>query len=705
MTINAPIATQKPTTRSHHGIDFIDNYEWLREKESPETIAYLEEENAYTEQETSNLAQLKENIFQEIKSRVKETDMSVPTRAGDFWYYGRSVEGKSYGISCRLAVDEEHDPWVPPVIDEAEAAPGEQVLLDLNELAEGHDFFALGASSVTTSGRYLAYSVDTAGDERFTLRIKDLDTGELLPDVIEDVYYGATWAGEEYLFYQRVDDAWRSDSVWRHRVGTDASEDVRVFHETDERYNVGVGGTRSEKYLMIEAASKVTSEVWVLEEDNPTGEFRVIRPREEGIEYVVEHAVVEGKDAWLVTHNAHGPNFELGWMWAEDQLSNFGDLTVLIAHSDDVRLEGADTFRDQIVVAYRKDAISRAAIMKLDDGHLGTFEELSFDEELYSLAIAGNPEWDAPVLRMSYTSFITPNKVYDYVVATREMRLLKEQEVLGGYNPEDYEAHRVWVEAKDGAQIPVSVIHRSDLDFSKPNPTLLYGYGAYEISIDPGFSVARLSMLDRGMIFAIAHVRGGGEMGRGWYENGKMLKKRNTFTDFIAVADFFLAENITTRDMLVADGGSAGGLLMGAVANMGGDRFKAIEANVPFVDPLTSILMPELPLTVPEWEEWGNPYADPQVYHYMASYAPYENVEAKPYPNILAVTSINDTRVLYVEPAKWIAKLRTTATGGQFLLKTEMAAGHGGVSGRYEKWHQTAFEYAWLINQATGLEA
>lgn len=688
--------------RTVHDTTFIDEYEWLRDKESQETIAYLEAENAFTEQETAGLSQLRDNIYQEIKSRVKETDMSVPQRSGDFWYYGRSEEGKSYGYSCRIPVVEGQDAWVPPVIPEGEPVAQEQVILDLNELAEGHEFFSLGASTITTSGRYLAYSVDTAGDERFTLRIKDLETGELLDDVLEDLFYGATWAGEEYLFYQRVDDAWRPDSVWRHKIGTDPSEDVRVFHEADEHFNTGIGATRSEKYLIIASVSKITSEVWVLDMDNPEGEFRCIIPRKSGVEYDVDHGVVAGEDVWIVTHNATGPNFEIGWAPVSEPLT-LSDLTTLMPHRDDVRIEGVDTYRDQIVVGYRAGAIGRAAIMQLTDQGFGTFEELQFDEDLYTVGVAGNPEWDAPVLRVGYTSFTTPSQVFDYTVADGSKRLLKQQEVVGGYNRDDYVATRLWVAAEDGAQIPVSLVHRADLDVTTANPTLLYGYGSYEVSMDPEFSIARLSLMDRGMIFAIAHIRGGGEMGRGWYDNGKMLCKKNTFTDFIAVADFLIARGVTTPEQMVAEGGSAGGMLMGAVANLAGDRFKAIEAVVPFVDPLTSMLMPELPLTVTEWDEWGDPLHDKEVYDYMASYAPYENVEAKAYPNTLALTSINDTRVLYVEPAKWIARLRATAKSGDFLLKTEMAAGHGGVSGRYEKWKQTAFEYAWLINQATGV--
>ncbi len=703
MTFHPPIAPKRPITRSHHGIDFIDDYEWLRDKDAPETIAYLEAENAYTQQETAHLEQLRENIFQEIKSRVKETDMSVPARSGDYWYYGRSEEGKSYGVSCRIPVAQDQDSWVPPAIPEDQPAPGEQVLLDVNELAEGHEFFALGASSVTNSGRLLAYSTDTDGDERFTLRIKDLTTGQLLDDVIENVFYGATWIGEQYLFYTRMDEAWRADSIWRHKIGTDTSQDVRIFHEPDERFNVGVGVSRSDKYLFVETASKITSETWVLEQSNPTGELQVIRPREEGVEYQINHAVIEGVDTWIINHNAHGPNFEVGVLPVAEPLENFDQLSVLVPHSDTVRIEGVDTYRDQIVMGYRREAIPRVAVMPLDYG-LGEFKELEFDEELYNVEMEGSSEWDAPVLRLTYNSYITPTQVYDYSVPTGKLHLLKEQEIPAGYDAKEYTAYRVWVEAADGVKIPVSVVHRADLDLTKPNPMLLYGYGSYEASMSPTFNVVRPSLLDRGIIHVTAHVRGGGEMGRGWYEDGKFLQKKNTFTDFIACADYFIAKQLTKPDMLLAAGGSAGGLLMGAVANMGGDRFKAIDANVPFVDPLTSMLMPELPLTVPEWEEWGNPLESKEVYDYMASYAPYENIEAKTYPNILAITSINDTRVLYVEPAKWIAKLRDTATGGSFLLKTEMAAGHGGVSGRYESWREIAFEFAWDINQITGLE-
>lgn len=705
--VTPPVAAKHPHIRSHHGIDFQDDYEWLRDKTAAETLEHLNAENDHTEAHTAELAELRENIYTEIRSRVKETDMSIPTRAGGHWYYGRTREGKNYGISCRVPVAKGSDPWVPPIIPEEGEVPGEQIILDLNELAEGHDFFSLGASSVTTSGRYLAYSVDTEGDERFTLRVKDLVSGELLADRLDGIFYGATWAGEEYLFYQLVDEAWRPDSVWRHRIGTDQSEDVRVFHEPDARFNTGVGGSRSEKYLFIESASKITSETWVLETDDPTGEFRLLWEREPGVEYLIDHAVVAGEDRWVVTHNATGPNFAVSDAPALSgaQLPALRELKDLIPHREDVRIEGIDTYRDFIVSGYRSGAIGKLAVMKLSGSGYGEWEELTFEEELYNAGSGGNPEWDAPVIRLGYVSFTTPSQLYDYEIATGKRTLLKEQEVLGGYDGSRYTAYRLWTTAADGAQIPVSVIHRADLDLEQPNPTLLYGYGSYESSIDPGFSIARLSLMDRGMIFVIAHVRGGGEMGRLWYDHGKMDRKKNTFTDFIAVADDLIARGLTTPQLMVAEGGSAGGMLVGAVANMAPDRFKAIHAAVPFVDPLTSMLMPELPLTVTEWDEWGDPLHDREVYEYMASYSPYENVAAVDYPNILAVTSLNDTRVLYVEPAKWIARLRDTATGGRFLLKTEMSAGHGGVSGRYAKWRETAFEYAWIINQATGLTA
>ena len=509
--VNPPIAKQEALIREFHGRSFVDEYEWMRNKESQDTLDHLNAENTYTEAKTAHLKQLTENVFEEIKSRVKQTDMSVPSRAGDYWYYGRSEEGKEYGFSCRIPVSEGQDPWEPPVIPEEGKPEGEQILLDNNALAEGHDYFALGAASVTKSGRFLAYSTDTEGDERFELFIKDLETGKLLDDHLTDIFYGATWAGEDYIFYQKVDDAWRPDTVWRHKVGTAQSDDVCVFTEADERFRVGVGSTRSEKYLIIAVGSPLTSEYWVLDMDNPEGEFEVLWERETGVEYDIDHVVRGGKDQWLVTHNAHGPNFEVSWVEANaNPLPGIRDLDILVPHNDDVRIEGVDTYRDFATLSYRRGGIPRVAVMQLVDDHFGDFEEINFDEEIYSAGSAGNPEWDAPVIRLSYTSYTQPAQLFQYRIATGERTLLKEQEVPGGYNADEYEAYREWAIAKDGTQIPVSIVKRKDLATDSPRPALLYGYGSYEASMDPGFSVSRLSLLDRGMLYVVAHVRGGG---------------------------------------------------------------------------------------------------------------------------------------------------------------------------------------------------
>ncbi|KAA0021906.1 S9 family peptidase [Antrihabitans cavernicola] len=692
-----PIAKKVPHQRSHHGDTFVDEYEWLRDKDDPEVIAYLEAENAYTDAQTANLQPLREKIFDEIKSRTQETDLSVPIRIGEFWYYSRSFEGKQYGVSCRCPVTDPDD-WTPPELAVGVDIVGEQVLLDSNELAEGHDFFSLGAFSVSHDGSLLAYSVDTVGDERYTLRFKDLGTGELLADEIPETAPGATWAVDHtHLFYQTVDDAWRPDTVWRHKLGTSKGDDVKVFYEPDERYWVGIGSTRSEKYLLIWVGSKITSEGWMLESADPEGEFRVILPRREGVEYNVEHAVVGGEDRFLIMHNdvvdgVKAENFVL----ADAPVDDPSNMTLLIPHRDDVRLEEVDAFENHLVLSYRREALTRLAIWPIVDGRYGEHTELDFDLELFSVGLSSNPEWSQPTLRLGLTSFITPAKVLDYDLATGATVLRKQQPVLGDFDANNYEQHRDWAVAADGTRIPISVVVRKGVE--RPAPTLLYGYGSYEASMDPAFSVARLSLLDRGMVFAVAHVRGGGEMGRLWYENGKTLTKKNTFTDFVSCAQHLVDSGATTPERLVADGGSAGGLLMGAVANLAPELFAGIMANVPFVDPLTSILDPSLPLTVIEWDEWGNPLADKDVYEYMKSYSPYENVAAKDYPAILAITSLNDTRVLYVEPAKWVARLRATKTGdAPLLLKTEMSAGHGGVSGRYEKWKEAAFEYSWLL--------
>ena len=695
-----PVAKRVETRREHHGDVFIDPYEWLRDKSDPEVISYLEAENAYTEEATAHLAPLRQAIFDEIKARTKETDLSVPTRRGQWWYYARSFEGKQYSVHCRCPVDNPDD-WTPPVFDEHTEIPGEQVLLDENIEAEGHDYFALGAASVSLDGNILAYSVDVKGDERYTLRFKDLRTGELYEDTIAGIAAGVTWAADNRtVYYTTVDDAWRPDTVWRHRLGSGQAAE-RVYYEPDERFWLGVGRTRSNKYVIIAAGSAVTSEVRYADAADSDAEFTVVWPRRDLVEYSVEHAVVGGQDRFLILHNDGAENFTL----VEAPVSDPTAVRTLIEHRDDVRLDAVDAFARHLVVSYRSNALPKIELWPItEDGRYGRPEEFTFESELTSAGLSSNPNWDAPKLRIGATSYITPVRIYDVDLATGERTLLREQPVLGGYRPEDYVERRDWAVAPDGARVPISIVHKAGLAY--PAPTLLYGYGAYEMCEDPRFSIARLSLLDRGMVFAVAHVRGGGEMGRHWYEHGKLLEKKNSFTDFIAVAQHLVDTGITRPENMVAHGGSAGGLLVGAVANMAPQLFAGVLAVVPFVDPLTTILDPSLPLTVTEWDEWGNPLESKDVYDYMKSYSPYENVEAKEYPAILAMTSLNDTRVYYVEPAKWVAALRHTKTDDRpVLLKTEMNAGHGGISGRYERWKETAFQYAWVLDVAKAGQA
>ena len=698
IAVEPPRAKKVPLVRAHHGDTFVDEYEWLRDKDSPDTIAYLEAENAYTEHATAHLADLRETLFEEIRTRTKETDLSVPTRIGSYWYYSRSIAGKQYGISCRCPV-ESPDDWTPPTLEVDGEVPGEQVLLDLNELAEGHDFFSLGASSISPDGDLLAFSVDTVGDERFLLRVKDLRTGEILPDQIPGTAYGATWAREgRHLFYTTVDEAWRPDKVWRHELGADPADDVVVFHEPDERFWTSMGRTRSDRFLVIGVGSKTTSEYRVLDASDPTGEFHVVAPRRQGVEYGLEHAVIAGEDCFLVLHNDGAQNFTLARTPVD--ATSHEQWVPLLDYDPSVRFEDVEAFAGHLVVQERREGLTQLRVITLDESGLGDDFLVEFHHPVYTVGTGANPEFHQPTVRLGYTTLATPPAVYDFDVATRGLRLLKQMPVLGDFDPGRYEQHREWATAEDGTSVPISIVCPKDAPRDGSMPMLVYGYGSYEASTDPYFAISRLSLLDRGVGFAIAHVRGGGEMGRGWYDDGKLLSKKNTFTDFVACARHLAKAGWTSPDRLVAEGGSAGGLLMGAVANLAPDAFRAIVADVAFVDALTTILDPSLPLTVVEWEEWGNPLEDPDVYAYMKSYSPYENVEPKRYPSILAETSLNDTRVLYVEPAKWIAKLRDTAAEPQdFLLKTEMAAGHGGVSGRYNAWRDRAFSYAWVLDK------
>ena len=693
-----PAAQRIPAERTHHGDAVIDEYAWLADKENPQTIAFLEAENSYTETMTADTEALRGAIFDEIKARTQETDLSVPTRKGGWWYYSRTVEGKQYPLQCRRAVRPADTG--PPRTEDGGPLDGEEILLDGNELAGDGQFFSLGAFDVSPDGRLLAYSTDFAGSERFTMRVKDLMSGEIAPDEIPDTFYGSAWsAGGSALFYVTVDGAWRPYRVWRHVIGTPAGDDVVVFEEPDERFWVGVGLTRSERFLIISASSKLTSEAWLLDAGHPAGEFTVVSPRRQGIEYGVEHQVTaDGTERLLILHNDHAENFEL----AQAPLSDPSAWTPVLSHRTDTRLLGVDAFADYLVVYLRKDGLTGLRVLRGD----GSQHEIAFPEPVYRVAPGANPEYDSRAYRLGYASLVTPDSVYDCDTETGGLTLLRRRPVLprpdgAEYDPGAYEQHRLWATAQDGTAVPISLVCRKGTPRDGSAPFLLYGYGSYEISADPGFSISRLSLLDRGFGYAIAHVRGGGEMGRRWYDDGKMLSKINTFTDFVASARHLADEGWTSPSRLVARGGSAGGLLVGAAVNIAPDAYGAVVAQVPFVDALTSILDPSLPLTVTEWEEWGDPLHDPEVYGYMKSYSPYENIATDAtYPPILAVTSLNDTRVLYSEPAKWIARLQAEAAGGPFLLKTEMVAGHGGRSGRYDAWHEEAMVLAWIVATA-----
>jgi oligopeptidase B len=687
-----PVAKRVPTERAHHGDVVTDDYAWLAARDDPDTLDYLRAENAFTESATAHLAGLRETLFAEIKQRTQETDLSVPARKGGFWYYTRTVEGKQYGIQCRRAV--RPGETAPPATGDGTPLDGEEVLLDGNQLAEGHEFFALGTFDVSPDGRWLAYSTDFAGDERFTLRVKDLDSGEVLPDEIPDTFYGTAWSADgSTLFYLTVNEAWRPYRVWRHVVGTPRGDDVIVYEEVDERFWIGVGLTRSQRFILIDAHSKVTSEVRFVRADDPVAEPVVIAPRRQGVEYSVEHH----GHRFLVLHNDDAEDFALAYTSADAP----GDWVPMIEHSPGTRLESVDAFSTHLVVSLRRDGLTGVRVLPV--GGTDWFD-IELPEPIYNVGLEANPEYETISVRLHYASLVTPDSIYDYDLNTREMVLRKRKPVLPGpdgrpFDPADYEQHRDWALADDGTRVPISLVCRKGAPRDGSAPCVIYGYGAYEASMDPWFSVPRLSLLDRGAIFAVAHPRGGGEMGRRWYEDGKLLAKKNTFTDFVACARHLVKSGWTSADRLVARGGSAGGLLMGAVANLAPDGFAGVVAQVPFVDALNTILDPSLPLTVTEWEEWGNPLEDPEVYAYMKSYTPYENVVPVRYPAILAVTSLNDVRVLYHEPAKWIAKLRAVVPGGSYLLKTEMEAGHGGPSGRYDAWKEEAFVAAWILDR------
>ena len=696
-----PRPTVRPVTRSHHGDDFVDDFAWMSDKHAPEFLAHLAAENAYTVERTAHLEDLRADLYDDILARTRQTDLTVPdfirhSDGSTWWYYSRSMEGLDYPIHCRLPAD---DPDKIPDVTDAHA--GEQVVLDENQLAEGERFFALGMCDVSPDGTRLAWSEDVTGDERYRLRVVELATRGELPAPDVPIAGGGCWCGNDRLIYLTVDEAWRPDRVWLHTLDTGA--DVLLWHEPDERFWLGVDESRDRARVLLAAESKQSGEYRLLDVADPAAGMRLVAPRRQGLEYGVE----VGTDALYIVHNDGAPEFALSW--APFTASGTGDWRTLVPQRPGVRLLAVHAYADYLVLTSRRDCLPLIEVLtRRPDGGWGEPVPIAFDEPLYN---AGAMSADDPAtdrIRLVHESLVTPRRLDEYRLDDGRRRTLKQTTVLdhpvhGPYHPAAYVQHREWALAPDGTRVPLSIVHRADVVPDGTAPALLYGYGAYEAAMLPWFSIPRLSLLDRGFVWAVAHVRGGGELGRAWYEQGRLLAKPATFTDFVACARHLVETGWTSADRLVAQGASAGGLTVGAAVNLAPDAFRAVHADVPFVDALTTILNPELPLTVTEWEEWGDPLHDAEVYRCMKSYTPYENIRAVRYPAVLATTSLNDTRVEVVEPAKWVAQLRRTVAADPsrpILLRTEMVAGHGGVSGRYQAWRDLAFELAWIIDQA-----
>ncbi|WP_233632676.1 S9 family peptidase [Parapedobacter sp. ISTM3] len=677
---DAPVADIKPHVRTLHGDTVIDNYFWLNDyfKKGPDSaavIAYLEAENQYTDTMMKDTEPLQAKLFDEMKGRIKEQDESVPYFKNGYYYYTRTEEGKQYFKYCRK---------------KGSLDASEEVLLDIDAMAEGYPYYAAGGFNVSPDNKLLAYGVDTVSRRQYTLYIKNLETGEILEDVISGTSGGSVWANDNRtLFYTKNNPSTLlTEKIMRHALGTDSKEDVTIYHERDNTNYIGVAKAKSNRFIYIYSGGTLSSEIRYLEADNPAGTFKVFQPRMKDVLY----SVTALEDRFLIVTNHHAQNFKL----MECPLDRTGveDWQEVIPHREDVLLEDVEEFKDFLVVSERKNGLVQLAIRNLRDG---TAHYLDFGEEAYTAYVSANPAYETATLRYGYTSLTTPSSTYDYDMNMREKRLLKQQEVVGGYNVADYVTERLYAPAEDGTRVPISLVYKKGVRKDGNAPLLLYGYGSYGATMDPSFSAARLSLLDRGFVYAIAHIRGGQEMGRQWYEDGKMLKKKNTFTDFIACGRFLVAERYTAPEHLYAMGGSAGGLLMGAVVNMAPDLWHGIVAQVPFVDVVNTMLDETIPLTTNEYDEWGNPN-DEEAYLYMKSYSPYENIAAKNYPNILVTTGLHDSQVQYFEPAKWVAKLRAMKTDNNvLLLKTEMDFGHGGASGRFDYLKEMALEYAFLL--------
>jgi len=672
----APICEKRPHELVSHNDRRVDNYYWLNDRENPEVIKYLNDENDYTNAIMQPLQGFQDKLFHEIKGRIKEQDESVPYFKHGYWYYTRMETGKEYPIYCRKMETMDAE---------------EEVMLNVNELAEGHAYFAVGGLSVSPNNELLCYGVDTVSRRIYTIHFKNLLTGETFEQKIENTSGSATWSmdNETLFFASKNEQTLRLDKIHRYNLNTQKEE--LIYHETDETYNTYVYRSKSREYIIIGSSSTLTTEYQYLKADNPYGEFTLFKKRERPIEYSISH--FDGK--WYILTNWNAKNFQL--MECPIDQTDKDHWKVVIPHRDNVMLEGIEIFKDYMVIEERSKGLTH---LKVADFQTGESHYLPFDEAAYTVWSGINPEFDSEFLRFGYTSLTHPNATYQYNLRTREKELLKIQEIIGGYDRQQYQSERLMVEARDGVQVPVSLVYNKKTKLSSDTPLLLYGYGSYGASMDPYFSSYRLSLLDRGFIFAIAHIRGGEEMGREWYDTGKLLLKKNTFNDFIDCAEHLIAKGMTNPKSLYAMGGSAGGLLMGAVVNMRPDLWNGVVAAVPFVDVVTTMLDESIPLTTGEFDEWGNP-KDEEYYHYIKSYSPYDNVEKKEYPNMLVTTGLHDSQVQYWEPAKWVAKLRDYKTdSNQLLLKTEMDFGHGGASGRFERLKEISLDYVFLLNLA-----
>ncbi|WP_291108955.1 S9 family peptidase [Flavobacterium sp. UBA6195] len=673
-----PVAKIVPKTLEKHGDKRIDNYYWLNERENPEVIDYLNQENEYYQKSTAHTKPFQDELFLEMKSRIKEDDSSVPYLYNGYYYITRFEKGKDYPIYARK---------------KGSLDAKEEIMFDCNEMAKGHSYFNLAGLNVSEDNKWVAFGVDLVSRRQYTIQIKNLETGEILPVKIENTSGGSTWAGDnKTLFYTRNDQqTLRSDKIYKHTLGTEAAADVLVFHEKDDTFNTFVYKEKSKKYIVIGSNSTLTSEYQILDAKNPNGEFKVFHKRTRGLEYSISHY---GDSFYIVTNKDKATNFKL--MKTPETATSAENWKDLIGHRKDVLLEGIDIFKEYLVVEERSNGLNKIRIMPWNGK--GEYY-LPFNSETYTAYTTTNVDFDTEILRYGYQSMTTPSSVIDFNMRTQEKKVLKEQEILGGkFDKNNYVEERIWATATDGTKVPISMVYRKGIKKDGKNPFLLYAYGSYGATMDPYFSSTRLSLLDRGFIYAIAHIRGGEDLGREWYENGKLLKKMNTFTDFIDCSKFVIAEKYTSPEHLYAEGGSAGGLLMGAVINMAPELYNGVIAQVPFVDVVTTMLDDTIPLTTGEYDEWGNPN-EKVYYDYMLSYSPYDQVKAQAYPNMYVSTGLHDSQVQYWEPAKWVAKLRVMKTNdNQLYLDTNMDAGHGGASGRFEALKELAKEFAFLLD-------